>query len=250
VAWRLGEANIAWDDGLQHVVSEELAEVGGNLACKVGPVVKHGEEDAFNGYGMTERFTDAVDGIHEFRHSFKGEELALDGHQCRIGSHKGVEGEEIQCWGAIDQDVLIVILQGLEVVSEDGFAVIHVDQFKVDSDEVFIGRDQVQTFNVSVADAVIDISISDENIPCRVHSGNFLDAETAGCIALRVAVDQQYFDFAHRERGGEVDGCRGFTDATFLVGYGYGFAQRFTLRSSGAWGSTGASMRHSNTICL
>src|ERR1019366_7256637 len=51
---RFGQAYAARDDGPEDLVPEELAEVGGHLPGEVGPVVIHGEEDAFDGEGVLE----------------------------------------------------------------------------------------------------------------------------------------------------------------------------------------------------
>jgi hypothetical protein len=45
-----------------------------------------------------------------------------------------------------------------------------------------------------------------------------LHADTAGGIALGVAVDKEDLDIARGKRGGEVDGGRCLPDAAFLVG--------------------------------
>ena len=45
-------------------------------------------------------------------------------------------------------------------------------------------------------------------------------ADAAGQISLRVGIDSQHSTTCHCQRGREVDGRRGFADATFLVGNG------------------------------
>src|ERR1022692_2287948 len=88
---RFGQAYAARDDGPEDLVLEELAQVGGHLAGEGGPVVGP-EEDAFDGEGVLEAFANPVDGVHQFRHSFQGEEFALDGDQYGIGGDEGIEG--------------------------------------------------------------------------------------------------------------------------------------------------------------
>src|ERR1039457_2626509 len=78
---RLGQTYAAGDDGAEDLILEEFPEVGGHLTGEVGPVVVHGEEDAFDGQGVLEGFANAVDGIHEFRDALQGKEFALDRYE-------------------------------------------------------------------------------------------------------------------------------------------------------------------------
>ena len=86
---RFGQPDAAGNDGPEDLIFEEFPEVGGHLAGEVGPVVEHGEEDAFDGQGVLEGLADAVDGVHQFRDAFQGEEFALDGDEDGIGGDAG-----------------------------------------------------------------------------------------------------------------------------------------------------------------
>ena len=47
------------------------------------------------------------------------------------------------------------------------------------------------------------------------------DADATGGVALRIGVEEQSAPFGDGERGGEVDGRRGLSDAALLVGDSY-----------------------------
>lgn len=112
------------------------------------------------------------------------------------------------------------------MVREYGFPVVNVGEFEVDSDEVLIGRNDVEALNVSVVNGIVESGGVDQDIPRGDHSLSLLDSEPAGGVSLWIGVDQEDFHFADRKRGGEIDGRGSFTHATFLVGNCYGFAQR------------------------
>ena len=44
------------------------------------------------------------------------------------------------------------------------------------------------------------------------------EAQAAGGVRLRIAIDQQRVHFSGRERGRQVDGSRSLADATLLIG--------------------------------
>ena len=48
--------------------------------------------------------------------------------------------------------------------------------------------------------------------------GIFWESEGAGGVSLRIAVDDQGALFGGGERGAEINGGGGFSDATFLIG--------------------------------
>src|ERR1039457_2361622 len=141
-----GQAYAARDDGPEGLVLEELAQVGGYLAGEVGPVVIHGEEDAFDGEGVLEAFANPVDGVHEFRDAFQGEELALDGDQYRIGGEERIEGEQVEGRGAIDQNEAGGVGDFGQALAEAVLAMGDVDEFQVGADQVLVGGEEGQAF--------------------------------------------------------------------------------------------------------
>src|ERR1035437_7563485 len=92
---RLSQPYAARDNGLEHLVAEKLPQIRSHLTREIGSVVVHGEKDAFHLEGMLKRIAYAIDCVHELRDSLQGEELALNGHQDRVGRDKRVERELI-----------------------------------------------------------------------------------------------------------------------------------------------------------
>jgi hypothetical protein len=93
MAGRLGEFNVAGDNGLEHFVLEEVLQILGYLPGEIGPVIVHGEEDSFGTEVVGERFLNALYGVHELGDSFEGKELTLNGNKDRICSDESVEGK-------------------------------------------------------------------------------------------------------------------------------------------------------------
>jgi hypothetical protein len=93
MAGRFRETDVSRNHGLENVIPEEFAKVGGNLASQVGPVVVHGEKDAFRLQRMRKRLANPLNRIHQLRHPFQREELALNWNQHRIGGDQGIQCE-------------------------------------------------------------------------------------------------------------------------------------------------------------
>src|ERR1035437_695540 len=58
---------------------------------------------------MLEGVANPVDGVHEFGDALEGEEFALNRYEHGIGGDQGVEGEEVEGWGPIDEGELVVV---------------------------------------------------------------------------------------------------------------------------------------------
>jgi len=115
------------------------------------------------------------------------------------------------------------------MVGEDRFSIIHVGQFEVHSDQILVGRDDIETLYIRVADRFANIAVAGKDVPGSAHTLDLLDAKPTCGVPLGIAVDQEDLHFAHRQRGREINGGGGFAYATFLVGNCYCFAQRDLL---------------------
>jgi hypothetical protein len=228
-AGRFREADTAGNDGAEDLVLEEVAEVGCHLARKVGAVVIHGEEDTFDGERVLEGFANAVNGIHELGNAFEGEEFALDGHEDGIGGDEGVERKEIEGRGAIDEDEVVVVTDFGQAVAEAVLAAVEVDEFQVGSDQVLVGGDDVETFEIGGSDGVLGVGIAEEDVVEAGFVWIFGDAKAAGGITLGVGIDHQNPDVIGCQRSGEIDGGCGFPDTALLVGNSEDSAQAFSL---------------------
>ena len=104
VARRLGDADVAGDDGLVDLVAEEAARVGGDQVGEVVAAVEHGQHDPLQHQRRVEAAFDDVDRAHELADALEREELALKRHQHGIGGDQGVQSEQAEAGRTIDED--------------------------------------------------------------------------------------------------------------------------------------------------
>lgn len=201
MAGRLGQTDAARNDGPEDLIFEELAQIGRNLPGEVGAIVVHGEQNPFNLKRMAEGIADAIDGIHQARNTFEGEEFTLDRDENGVGCHERVECEEVERGRAVDEDVLIIVADAVEMVAQNGFAVVRIDQFEIDSDQVFVGRKEVEAFHLGFDYCVAYLLAVEEYVVKGMHPLGFLYSQAAGGISLRIAVDDEDFDFTRGEGG-------------------------------------------------
>ena len=123
---RFGEADVARNDGLEELFAEEVAEVLGDLLGEVGAVVVHGQQDALDGDVGIEGGAYAFERGDELGDAFKGKVLGLHGDDEGVGCGEDVEGEEVEGRGAIEDDEVILVLDGLRGLAEAESAVVGV----------------------------------------------------------------------------------------------------------------------------
>jgi hypothetical protein len=178
---------------------------------------------------MLERIAYAVDCVHELRDSLEGEELALNGHQDRVGRDQRVEREQIQGRRAIDQNEAVLFADVRDALTQAELAIGDSYQFEVRADQVLIGGNQVQPLKVGCLDRVPCGQIFKENL---IEAGAFRilgNAQAGGGIALGVGVYEQNSEVISRQRGRQVNGGRGLTDPALLIGDGEYSAQTAIL---------------------
>jgi hypothetical protein len=217
VAGSFGEADVAGDAGFEELFSEEAFEVFSDLLGEVGAVVVHGEEDAFEGEGGVEDLGDAVEGGHELGDAFEGEVLGLHGDEETVGGDEGVEGEEVEGGGAVEEDEGVVVADGGEGVAEAILAAVLADELDVGADEVFAARDEGEIGDFGGNDDVVGGGVAHEEVVDAEAGFVAGEAEASGGVGLGVAVYKEGRETFEGEGGGEVDGGGGFADTTFLV---------------------------------
>lgn len=125
---------------MEDLIGKEFLEVIGDLAGQICPVIVHCEEDSLDGQGMAERVLDSVDGGDKFRDPFQGEEFALNRDENAVGGGKGVDGEEVEGGGAVDENVVVMLAAQRQGGPKFVLAFRKVDEIDVGCSEILVGR--------------------------------------------------------------------------------------------------------------
>jgi hypothetical protein len=189
VAGGFGKADVAGNVGGEELVVEEGFEVFGDLKGEVGAVVVHGEEDALEGEAGVEGLGDAVEGGHELGDAFEGEILGLHGDKESVGGYEGVEGEEVEGRGAVEEDEGVIGADRFESVAEAVFAPVLGYELEVGSDEIFAARDEGEVIDFGGDDDLVDGGVAHEEVVDALAGVVAGEAEASGGIGLGVAVN-------------------------------------------------------------
>ncbi len=133
---RLAEADAALDHRVEHHVLEMLLEFVHDLCVNLCPAVEHRHNEPFDRERWVNPALHQPDGLEQLAESLKREELRLNGNHHRIRSRKGVDGDETQGRGTVDDDVVVVVPDRGQPSLQYRLPVLHIDHLDLCSDKV------------------------------------------------------------------------------------------------------------------
>ena len=110
MAGGLGKPDVAGDDGGEHLAGEVVLHFLRHLHGQVGAAVEHGQQHAFQGQFGVQGPPHDADGVHQVAEALQSEILSLDRHQNTVGGAEGVEGQQLQGGGTVDENEIIAVL--------------------------------------------------------------------------------------------------------------------------------------------
>ncbi len=154
----------------------------------------------------------------ELADAFEGEVLRLHGNEQAVCGHEGVEGEQVECGRAVEDDEVVGDAQLFEGVAKAGLAVLAVHQLEIGADQVATAWDDLEGLDGRGQKERVHGSAAGDEVIDRAVVAIARDAEAAGAVGLGIAVDEDALQSFESEGGAEIDRGRGLADATFLVG--------------------------------
>ncbi len=155
---------------------------------------------------------DVADDVNHLGKSFHGVVLALDGHEDLSARSQGGLGQLTERWGAIDKDGVEAAHACIEVLLEEGTPRRYPFFELIDVLEGSAAGQELQVGLLGVLNAFPERVVDQQRV-----SGRGRKAESAGCVALWVEVDQQRPLPGHGEGPCQVHGGGGLSDSTFLI---------------------------------
>ena len=190
-----------------------------DLISETESAVIHSEEETLNFETRIHAGLDNLYRVEQLADAFQGEVFALYGDDDRVGGGERVHCDEAQAGTAIDEDEIVIFDDGTYHLLQRVLVILEVQQFDFGSDQVDVGRHDVESFNVCRVDDVLDVNLPEQCVVERVLELADVHTHAARCVGLRVSVDEEHFLFECGERGSEVHACGCFAHTALLVNY-------------------------------
>jgi hypothetical protein len=136
VARRLGDPDVAWDDGVEDLVPEVPLDLGSDLERQARPAIEHREDDPLDRQPGVRPAPHEVERLHELGQPLQGVVLALERDDGRVGGDEGVQREKPERGGAVHQDEIEPGSGGHEGLAKAGFPAGQLDQLDLRPDEI------------------------------------------------------------------------------------------------------------------
>lgn len=105
---------------------------------------------------------------------------------------QGVDGQHVQRRRAVDEDVIVVLADRRQSITQAAFLHLHFQQCHFRSGQIAVGRQQLVATVFGKLHGLAQVAFADQHVVDRVLEGVLVDAAAHGRIALRVEVDQQH----------------------------------------------------------
>ena len=195
-----------------------LDQLGRHLVRQVVTRIEHGAQQTFDFEIRVDGAANLFDGLHQRGQSLKRVVLALHRHHDGVRGHQGVQGEHVERGGAIDQNHVEVVADGLQGVAQleltPGH---HGQQPHLGGGQLLIGRHQHEPAVFHRHHGLHRRAIPEQHIATGANLSILVDSASHGGIALRIQIDQQEAPFGSRQRGRQIHGGGCLTDASFLI---------------------------------
>ena len=174
-----------------------LPQQGGDFFGKVGAVVHHRQQDAVDLELGVQLPLDLVDGGQQLLQPLGGQVLRLDGDYNPASGGQSVDREHPQGGLAVDEDMGILSLHGVQILPQDGLPAHGVHQRDLHARQLDVSGHEVHAFRV-VQDALARAQrLVHQNAPHRVGQGKgqlvrLRVAQADGKAGLGIGVHQQH----------------------------------------------------------
>ncbi len=163
-----------------------------------------------------------IDGLLQLHQPGEGEKARGHGDDEPVAGHKGVDRQQPQRRGIVNDDVIVLLLELAQRTIQSLAAIVKgVSQLQVCAGEPDVRGDKMQV----VECCLLDYRRQRGELDDHVVEGLFRDDlhvrvyEHARGVGLGIRVDQQHLVTFQRQSGRQVDGGRALGDPSLLVSY-------------------------------
>src|SRR5919197_1139400 len=218
VARSLREPHVARNHRVEDLAREVAVHLVPDLERQARPSIEHRENDAPDRETWIQPLANELDGLEQMGEPLERVELALQRHQHTIGRREGVDRQEPEGRGAVDDHEVVRLGHGLEGDAQAILALADGYELDLGADQVDVGREQLQMHQRGLANGLLGGLVpKDHVIDGRVEPG-LLKTQPCRGIALRVQVHKEGRALREGEAGCKIDGGGRLSHAALLVG--------------------------------
>ncbi|CAN4028075.1 RNA polymerase sigma factor sigM, partial [Dysosmobacter welbionis] len=148
VAGRLAEAHVPGDHSGIDLAGEVVLHFLRHLQGQIGPPVKHGQQHAVQFQPGIQGPADDPHRVHQVTEALQSVVFALHRHQDGVRGAEGVQRQQFQRGGAVDEQEVVAIFYLVQRVPQKEFPALHADQFDPGAGQRLVGGENIAVFGV------------------------------------------------------------------------------------------------------
>ena len=217
MAGRLTETGVAVDEGIEDQLAEMHPDFFDHLVRQPEAGVVHGKQDALDAKAGIESALYDFDGVEQLAQSLEGEVFALNRDDHAVRCSEGIQGDEAQRRGAIDQNEVEFLAQRLQSLAHPLLSLSLANEFDFCTDQVDVGGQEPQVGVARFDDGGSGVRLGNQTLVGARFDRFRIDPNARAAVGLRIRIHQEGPVFQSAEARSEVDGGGRLSDAAFLV---------------------------------
>src|SRR5258705_720997 len=144
MARSLAKSYISRNYGGHYLISKVPVAFSADLASQAGPAIEHRQNHAFHNKGWVQPFMYQRDGPDDMGKPLHGVVLALERNQGRLSRRQGIEGQDAEGRGAIDDHVVITLIDDGQRLLQPPLSIVQTDQLNLGPHQVDVRGHQME----------------------------------------------------------------------------------------------------------
>ena len=210
------DARLVPGNGSGAALVEVTVQVAQNFLRELGGRFAQAQNDSGHHQVRIDALADQGRGFEQFTQAVQGEKVRLQRDEDFRGSGQGIEGQYAQGRRAIHQDVIKIILVGLQEITENDFPADDPGQFHLRGGQVNVGSDDPEVV-LDLAAHLGKRPVVDEHVVHGRRLAVRLDAQVRGGVRLRIQIEHADALLRPGQGGREIDRGGGLADAALLI---------------------------------
>ena len=153
----LRELDVTLNNGSEHQFLEMPLHLVINLVGQTQAAVIHRKEKTFNFQSGIQPLLNHAYGVEQLADTFQSEIFALHGNDYRIGRRKGIHRNETERGRAVDDDEIVVGLDGFEHLPRLVFTLFELHKLDVGTGKIDIRRHDIKVVDFRGVYSLTDI---------------------------------------------------------------------------------------------
>ena len=138
VAGRLGKPDVPGNHRLKNLQPVKIAQISRDRGRKIGSLVIHREQQALDHQSRIVKAPDPCERVEEFGYAFESVVLTLNRNQQRLRGRQRVERQQSERRRTVDDDVIVIRLDGCERTLQPELSLLDLDQFDLRPSQILI----------------------------------------------------------------------------------------------------------------